>query len=140
MSSINTSSGVVALRPYWSVTTVPSFSTWTAWIPLYQTSPPPDGCAQIMSSMHWSVGVEGFASMMLLIFCARIIYSSQDEKLLTSVRLSERVALWTEYSGPVDVQSVKLDFLKKIHRVAPPFRCKVEVKATRVAFKVSQKR
>ncbi|XP_013380384.1 PHD finger protein 12 isoform X2 [Lingula anatina] len=49
-----------------------------------------------------------------------------DEKILKSVSLSERVKLWDQFSGIVNQHSVKVQFLKKIHRQSPPFRIKVK--------------
>jgi len=43
---------------------------------------------------------------------------------LTSVRLSERILLWYKFSGSIDPHTVKVDFLKKVHRSNPPFRMK----------------
>lgn len=52
-----------------------------------------------------------------------------DEKLLTSVSLTERVKLWDRYSGYINQDTVKLAFLRKCHRKSPPFRYKVRVAA-----------
>ncbi|XP_064650463.1 PHD finger protein 12-like [Lineus longissimus] len=48
-----------------------------------------------------------------------------DEKLLKSLSLTERVALWDKFNGNVNAHTVKIDFLKHIHRKNPPFRIKV---------------
>ena len=50
----------------------------------------------------------------------------QDEKLLQSTRLTERAQLWEKYGTDVDQHTVKLDFLRKVHRVNPPFKVKVK--------------
>ncbi|XP_067123731.1 PHD finger protein 12 [Centruroides vittatus] len=50
-----------------------------------------------------------------------------DQRLLTSVSLTERVKLWDKYSGPLSQDAVKIEFLKKIHRKNPPFRYKMKV-------------
>lgn len=51
----------------------------------------------------------------------------QDSVLLTSDSLCERVQLWDKYAGPVDEETVKLEFFRKIHRKNPPFRIKRKV-------------
>ncbi|CAG2104380.1 unnamed protein product, partial [Medioppia subpectinata] len=48
-----------------------------------------------------------------------------EQKLLNSVSLSERIKLWDHFSGPISQDTVKLNFLKKVHRKYPPFRTKV---------------
>ncbi|GFS49313.1 PHD finger protein 12 [Nephila pilipes] len=50
-----------------------------------------------------------------------------DQKLLTSVSLSERVKLWDKFSGPVSQDAVKLHFLNKVNKRHPPFRRKVKL-------------
>jgi hypothetical protein len=48
----------------------------------------------------------------------------QDEKLLKTTMLTERVKLWDKYNDRVNQHTVKMRFLKKIHRKDPPFRLK----------------
>ncbi|XP_076367507.1 PHD finger protein 12-like isoform X1 [Tachypleus tridentatus] len=50
-----------------------------------------------------------------------------EDKLLTSVSLTERVKLWDMYSGPISQDTIKLNFLKKVHRRNPPFRYRVRL-------------
>ncbi|GAB6030049.1 hypothetical protein CHUAL_005732 [Chamberlinius hualienensis] len=50
-----------------------------------------------------------------------------DQKLLTSVSLSERVKLWNHFNGRISQDTVKLEFLKKVHRQHPPFRYKIKL-------------
>lgn len=47
--------------------------------------------------------------------------------MLTSVSATERIKLWDHFSGPIDQDSVKLEFFRKIHRKNPPFRTKVKL-------------
>ncbi|XP_022248416.1 PHD finger protein 12-like [Limulus polyphemus] len=54
-------------------------------------------------------------------------YPMPEEKLLTSVSLTERVKLWDIYNGPISQDTVKLNFLKKVHRRNPPFRYRVRL-------------
>ncbi|CAG2163130.1 unnamed protein product [Oppiella nova] len=53
-----------------------------------------------------------------------------EQKLLNSVSLSERIKLWDQFSGPISQDTIKLNFLKKVHRTAPPFRTKVPLPQT----------
>ncbi|XP_049793939.1 PHD finger protein 12 [Schistocerca nitens] len=50
-----------------------------------------------------------------------------DSHLLTSCRVSERLKLWEQYSGPIDQDAVKINFMRKAHRQYPPFRIKVHL-------------
>ena len=59
---------------------------------------------------------------MNLIVC---LYFLQDEKLLPSVKLTDRVKLWEQYTGPINQDAIKVKFLKRIHRKNPPFKFKV---------------
>jgi len=68
--------------------------------------------------------------------CVLCRYKSQDERLLTSVRLSERILLWNKFSGPIDPHAVKVNFLKKIHRSNPPFRNKCRPATRHLPLKV----
>ena len=54
-----------------------------------------------------------------------LLLSSQDQKLLKSVRLTEKMKLYDKYTGDISQQTVKVQFLNKIHRKNPPFRIKV---------------
>lgn len=51
----------------------------------------------------------------------------QDEKLLTSLSVTQRVALWDKYTGPIDQDAIKTEFLQKARRQNPPFRFKVKL-------------
>ncbi|CAM5999173.1 unnamed protein product [Sphagnum balticum] len=48
-----------------------------------------------------------------------------ESKLLDSVSLTERIKLLDQFAGNLSQDVVKIDFLKKIHRKNPPFRCKL---------------
>ncbi|KAK7866275.1 hypothetical protein R5R35_007109 [Gryllus longicercus] len=50
-----------------------------------------------------------------------------DSSLLTSCSASERVRLWDRYSGPIDQDAIKVEFIRKAHRQNPPFRFKVRL-------------
>lgn len=41
--------------------------------------------------------------------------------------VSQRVALWDKYTGPIDQDSIKTEFLQKARRNNPPFRFKVKL-------------
>uniref|UniRef100_T1J2P5 PHD finger protein 12 n=1 Tax=Strigamia maritima TaxID=126957 RepID=T1J2P5_STRMM len=49
-----------------------------------------------------------------------------DQKLLTSTSLTERLKLWDKFSGHISQDTVKIGFLKKVHRQNPPFRYKIK--------------
>ncbi|XP_018560999.1 PHD finger protein 12 [Anoplophora glabripennis] len=57
--------------------------------------------------------------------CPKHVEHCLDMKLLTSISATERVKIWDKFTGPVDQDSVKLEFFRKIHRKNPPFRIKV---------------
>ena len=48
----------------------------------------------------------------------------QDEKLVQTVSLTERVKLWDKFDDRINHHAVKMEFLKKAHRKDPPFRIK----------------
>ncbi|XP_052072417.1 PHD finger protein 12-like isoform X1 [Mytilus californianus] len=49
-----------------------------------------------------------------------------DQNLLQTVSYSERIKLWNRFSGHINQDGIKLDFLKKAHRKNPPFRIKIK--------------
>lgn len=51
-----------------------------------------------------------------------------DWKLVSSISATERVKLWDKFSGPVDQETVKIDFIRHVHRKNPPFRVKLKPK------------
>lgn len=53
-------------------------------------------------------------------------HTLQDKKLLKSVRLTEKMKLYDKYTGDINQQTVKVQFLNKIHRKNPQFRIKVK--------------
>lgn len=48
--------------------------------------------------------------------------------MVTSISATERVKLWNQYTGPVDPETVKADFIRKVHFKNPPFRTKLKSK------------
>jgi len=44
--------------------------------------------------------------------------------LLASSSVTEKIKLYDKYCGAVDQHTVKMAFLKKVHRQHPPFRMK----------------
>lgn len=54
---------------------------------------------------------------------------SKDWKLVKSISATERVRLWEQFSGVVDQEAIKLEFLRKVHAKNPPFRFKLKPKA-----------
>ncbi|GBP60093.1 PHD finger protein 12 [Eumeta japonica] len=48
-----------------------------------------------------------------------------DWKLVNSISATERIALWNRFSGPVDQDAIKIDFIRRARRSKPCFRIKV---------------
>ncbi|XP_034235871.1 PHD finger protein 12 [Thrips palmi] len=59
--------------------------------------------------------------------CPNHVEQAIDEKLLTSLSVTQRVALWDKYTGPIDQDTIKTEFLQKTRRQNPPFRFKVKL-------------
>lgn len=53
---------------------------------------------------------------------------AQDWKLVTSISVTERVKLWDQFEKPVDHETVKTEFMRKVHCKNPPFRVKLKPK------------
>lgn len=51
-----------------------------------------------------------------------------DWHLVSSSSATERIKLWNRFSGPVDQDVVKAQFLRKVHHKNPPFRYKLKPK------------
>lgn len=51
-----------------------------------------------------------------------------DWKMVSSISATERVKLWDQFSGPVDQETVKTDFFRRVHRKSPPYRIKLKPK------------
>ncbi|XP_063696723.1 PHD finger protein 12 [Culicoides brevitarsis] len=49
-----------------------------------------------------------------------------DWNLVNSASATQRLKLWNQYSGPVDQETVKTEFFRKIHMKNPPFRVKMK--------------
>lgn len=47
-----------------------------------------------------------------------------DWNLVNSTSATQRLKLWNQFSGPVDQETIKLEFFRKIHTKNPPFRVK----------------
>lgn len=63
--------------------------------------------------------------------CANLFFhffTNQDWKLVSSISATERIKLWDQFSGPVDQETIKSEFLRKVHCKNPPFRYKVKPK------------
>lgn len=52
----------------------------------------------------------------------------KDWKLVSSASATERIKLWNRFSGPIDQETIKADFLRKAHQKNPPFRFKLKPK------------
>lgn len=57
--------------------------------------------------------------------CPNHVNHFLDQNLLKSCRATERLQLWDKYAdGQIDQHTVKLEFLRKIHKTKPMFRLK----------------
>ncbi|XP_033241262.1 PHD finger protein 12 isoform X1 [Drosophila pseudoobscura] len=54
--------------------------------------------------------------------------SLQDAHMTTSISATERVRLWNRFHQPVDHESVKMEFFRRVHTRHPPFRTKTTVR------------
>ncbi|KAI5642217.1 PHD finger protein 12 MRG binding domain-containing protein [Phthorimaea operculella] len=57
--------------------------------------------------------------------CPNHVEQYIDWKLVNSVSATERVALWDQFSGPVDQHAIKIDFIRRARKANPSFRIKV---------------
>lgn len=53
--------------------------------------------------------------------------------MVTSISATERVKLWNHFSGPMDHETIKSEFFRKIHCKNPPFRYKLKPKSRHCA-------
>lgn len=53
--------------------------------------------------------------------------------MVTSISATERVKLWNHFSGPMDHETIKTEFFRKIHCKNPPFRYKLKPKSRHCA-------
>lgn len=60
--------------------------------------------------------------------CPNHVEQFIDWNLVNSSSATERIKLWSRFSGPVDQDTVKAQFLRKIHHKNPPFRYKLKAK------------
>lgn len=59
--------------------------------------------------------------------CPNHVEHTLDSQLLDTLKVTERVRLWDLYARqPLNQQTVKVQFLNKVHRLNPPFRWKVK--------------
>lgn len=56
------------------------------------------------------------------------IPARQDWKLVSSISATERIKLWNQFNDPVDQETVKANFLRKVNCKNPPFRYKLKPK------------
>ncbi|XP_055596952.1 PHD finger protein 12 isoform X2 [Uranotaenia lowii] len=60
--------------------------------------------------------------------CPNHVEQFVDWKLINSVSATERIRLWNKFKSSIDQETVKNEFLRKIHRRNPPFRIKQKAK------------
>ncbi|CAK1590615.1 unnamed protein product [Parnassius mnemosyne] len=56
--------------------------------------------------------------------CPNHVEKYIDWKLVNSISMTERVALWDKFSAPVDQHAIKIDFIRRARRARPAFRLK----------------
>lgn len=61
-------------------------------------------------------------------FSSIILIRIQDWALVKTISVTERVKLWDQFEKPVDHESIKTEFLRKVHCKNPPFRFKLKPK------------
>ncbi|XP_063833422.1 PHD finger protein 12-like [Ostrinia nubilalis] len=59
--------------------------------------------------------------------CPNHVEQYIDWKLVSSISATERVALWEQFSGPVDQHAIRTDFIRRARSARPAFRIKVPV-------------
>ncbi|XP_044738088.1 PHD finger protein 12 [Chrysoperla carnea] len=67
--------------------------------------------------------------------CPNHVEQYIDSKLVTTVSATERIKLWDRFTGPIDQDAIKTEFIRKAHCRNPPFRIKVNL-GTRSRVKV----
>ncbi|XP_067637495.1 PHD finger protein 12 [Eurosta solidaginis] len=60
--------------------------------------------------------------------CPNHVENFIDNHLVNSISATERVRLWDKFSQPLDHESVKMEFFRRVHMRNPPFRVKVPIK------------
>ncbi|XP_053659189.1 PHD finger protein 12 [Anopheles marshallii] len=60
--------------------------------------------------------------------CPNHVEQFVDAKLVTSVSATERIRLWNQFNNDIDHETVKTEFLRKVHRKHPPFRLRQKVR------------
>lgn len=48
--------------------------------------------------------------------------------MVSSASATQRLKLWNQYSGPIDQETIKAEFFRKVHSKNPPFRVKLPPK------------
>uniref|UniRef100_A0A182SX22 PHD finger protein 12 n=1 Tax=Anopheles maculatus TaxID=74869 RepID=A0A182SX22_9DIPT len=60
--------------------------------------------------------------------CPNHVEQFVDSKMVGSVSATERIRLWNQYNNDIDHETVKTEFLRKVHRKNPPFRLKQKIR------------
>ncbi|XP_052891501.1 PHD finger protein 12 [Anopheles moucheti] len=60
--------------------------------------------------------------------CPNHVEQFVDAKMVTSVSATERIRLWNQFNNDIDHETVKTEFLRKVHRKHPPFRLRQKVR------------
>uniref|UniRef100_A0A182W077 PHD finger protein 12 n=1 Tax=Anopheles minimus TaxID=112268 RepID=A0A182W077_9DIPT len=60
--------------------------------------------------------------------CPNHVEQFVDAKMVSSVSATERVRLWNQFNNDIDHETVKTEFLRKVHRKNPPFRLRQKIR------------
>ncbi|XP_050079318.1 PHD finger protein 12 [Anopheles maculipalpis] len=60
--------------------------------------------------------------------CPNHVEQYVDSKMVSSVSATERIRLWNQLNNDIDHETVKTEFIRKVHRKNPPFRLKLKVR------------
>ncbi|XP_058129255.1 PHD finger protein 12 isoform X2 [Anopheles coustani] len=60
--------------------------------------------------------------------CPNHVQQFIDWKMVNSISATERIRLWNRFGGEIDHETVKTEFLRKVHRKNPPFRVKQKLR------------
>uniref|UniRef100_A0A182M3N8 PHD finger protein 12 n=1 Tax=Anopheles culicifacies TaxID=139723 RepID=A0A182M3N8_9DIPT len=60
--------------------------------------------------------------------CPNHVEQFVDAKMVSSVSATERIRLWNQFNNDIDHETVKTEFLRKVHRKNPPFRLRQKIR------------
>ncbi|XP_049280364.1 PHD finger protein 12 isoform X1 [Anopheles funestus] len=60
--------------------------------------------------------------------CPNHVEQFVDAKMVNTVSATERIRLWNQFNNDIDHETVKTEFLRKVHRKNPPFRLRQKIR------------